>query len=270
MRYGILSDIHANLPALEAAVEALRREGVDRFLCTGDLVGYGPHPNECVERVAELGAACVAGNHDLIALGRLTTDRCITLARDSLNWTREQLRDDTRAYLAALPERLEVEGGVVLAHGSLEDPQEYVTRPDQAEEQLALLDRLHPGARMVVLGHTHRAWAFAEGEGTLARGRAAGIPLHVRMLLNPGSVGQSRERRVAAQVLVLDLDREQAQFQAVPYDYARCREALLARGLPPKSCHLYPPPWRRVAGALYRRLARIMRSVRAMPQRAGA
>ena len=96
MRFAILSDIHGNLPALEAALELFARAGVDRYLCAGDLVGYGPFPNECVERIAELGAVCVAGNHDLIALGRLSDDRCIPLARNSLRWTREVLTPATR------------------------------------------------------------------------------------------------------------------------------------------------------------------------------
>src|SRR2546427_11361968 len=132
MRYGVLADIHGNLYALRAGLEELRRRGVDRWLVAGDLVGYGPNPNECVELVAGLDAICVAGNHDLIALGRLSDERCIPLAQTSLRWTRGVLGNDARAFLAGLPERASVPGGVTLAHGSLDNPQDYTVTPRQA------------------------------------------------------------------------------------------------------------------------------------------
>ena len=103
MRYGLLSDVHANLQALRATVEELRRVGVDRWIVAGDLVGYGAQPNECIEVVAELDALCVVGNHDLIALGQLCDARCVRLARNSLRWTRDVLAADSRSFLAALP-----------------------------------------------------------------------------------------------------------------------------------------------------------------------
>src|SRR3954452_19829584 len=103
MRFGLIADVHANLPALEAALEALERERVDAYICAGDLVGYGPHPNETVARVRWLDPICVAGNHDLMALGRLPTGRADALARQTLAWTREELDGDARAYLEALP-----------------------------------------------------------------------------------------------------------------------------------------------------------------------
>ena len=102
-RLGVVSDIHANLHALDAALEFLATQELDGYLCAGDLVGYGPLPNECINRMLDLPVACVAGNHDLIALGRLGDDRCIPLARDSLRWTRSVLDDDARARLEALP-----------------------------------------------------------------------------------------------------------------------------------------------------------------------
>lgn len=103
MRIGVIADVHANLPGLEAVLGALEGAGVDTYLCAGDLVGYGPWPNECVERVAALPGLCVAGNHDLIATDRLGDDRCEPLARTTLAWTREHLGSYARAYLEALP-----------------------------------------------------------------------------------------------------------------------------------------------------------------------
>src|SRR6478735_5391674 len=103
MRIGLISDVHANLFALRAAVARLRAEGVDAWVCAGDLVGYGPHPNECVETVAELDPTIVAGNHELMLLGDLPDTRAGWLARRSIAWTREVVQLDVRSYLAALP-----------------------------------------------------------------------------------------------------------------------------------------------------------------------
>ena len=244
MRYGVIADIHANLPALETVTAALERERVDAYVCAGDLVGYGPQPNECVEFVRTLEAVSVAGNHDLIALGTLSTDRCERLARESLLWTREVLNEATRSYLAGLPLRAELPGGIVVAHGSLDDPQEYVLRVEQAAVQLGRLAEVHPAARLLVVGHTHRAFA-TDGERPsprLGTRRCIGLAGTHRWLLNPGAVGQSREARLRARFMVLDLEQQEATFNAVHYDVRRSRALLGAERLPTRSLHL--PPWR--------------------------
>ena len=253
MRLAILADVHANLPALDAMLPLLERERPDRWIVAGDLVGYGPHPDECVARVLELDPVCVAGNHDLIALGRLSTARCIPLARESLEWTAATISARTRELLGALPLTAEV-GNIVVTHGSLDDPEEYVRDADAAARQLALLAERHPGAEMLVLGHTHRPMAAGERSGLLE-------PATVRMederhLLNPGSVGQSRAKLPVARALVLDLDAREARFLQSDYDVEATAAALKARGLDPLSCHLPPAPF---PGAY--RLRRIARRV---------
>jgi predicted phosphodiesterase len=251
MRYGVLADIHGNLPAFEAALRALRADRVDRYLVAGDLVGYGPFPNECIELVRELDAVCVAGNHDLIVLGRLSDRRCIDSARQTLVWTRQVLHDDARAYLATLPARATVPGGVVIAHGSLDDPEQYVTRPEQAAEELDRLGAEYPEARVLVLGHTHRARAFGEsGAASSTPGRTPVALGSRRSLLNPGAVGQSRELRTLARFMVLDLERRQATFHAIRYDVRACRRALRRHGLPPRTYHLRPSPKRVLSRAI--------------------
>jgi predicted phosphodiesterase len=254
MRYGVLADIHGNLQALRAALEEVQPCEVDGWLVAGDLVGYGPHPNECVELVAGLGGICVAGNHDLIALGRLSDERCIPMARHSLRWTRGVLGEAARAYLASLPPRATAPGGVELAHGSIDDPEDYTVTPPQARAQLSRLDA--NGARVLVLGHTHRPWAFTPGGGTALGGRPLGgrgawalrghgmvpLPEHEPLLLNPGAVGQSRELRARARAVVLDLEGRRASFLDPRYDVAACRDALRRAGLSPRSYHLLPSP----------------------------
>jgi predicted phosphodiesterase len=255
VRYGVLADIHGNLPALEEALARLRRLGVDRYLVAGDLVGYGPFPNECVAAVAELGGTTVAGNHDLIALGRLSDERCIPLARRSLAWTREVLSDDSKAYLDGLPLRAEADG-VVLAHGSLDDPAEYTLRAEQAAAQLARLEREAPNTRVLVLAHTHRRWiSNGSSDGRPRRAAVLQLGTSPRWVINPGAVGQSRELEVRASFAILDLEALTATFEAVPYDTRRVRDELRRNGLDPRSYHLRPSPVRRA-----RRLMRKLRS----------
>ena len=247
MRYGILADIHGNLPALESALAHLRRLGVDRYLVAGDLVGYGPFPNECVATVGALDAVCVAGNHDLIALGRLSDAKCIPLARRSLEWTRNMLDADARAFLEAMPLRAQVGDAISIAHGSLDDPSEYTLRPEQAVAQLGRLGRERPTVRALILGHTHRPWACDE-TGRVARPAADGrLPLGgSRWVINPGGVGQSRSFRVRAHLAILDLERMTATYDSVSYDNRRCRQELRRHGLHPRSYHLPPSPIRRL------------------------
>ena len=254
MRYGVLADIHGNLPALEATLAALRAQSVDGYLVAGDLVGYGPFPNECVERVSDLDATCVAGNHDLIVLGRLSDQHCISMARETLAWTRDVLRKDAQAYLETLPIRTRAPGGVVVAHGSLDDPERYIARPDQAAEQLRRLRAEGSEAKVLVLGHTHRARAYGERQGAVSTLGRAPVALQAKQawLFNPGAVGQSRELRARARYMVLDLERGQAAFHAIGYDVEACRRALRRQGLPSRTYHLRPSPIRRVLRALRR------------------
>jgi diadenosine tetraphosphatase ApaH/serine/threonine PP2A family protein phosphatase len=255
MRYGVLSDLHGNAFALRTAVNRLTAAGVDEWLCAGDIVGYGPQPNECVEVLAELGAHCVAGNHELLVLGRLAPDRSGRLARETTPWTRATLRDDCRAYLAALP-LIQRMPGIVMAHGSIADPELYIIRPAQAAAQLRDLARTDPRARVLVLGHTHRPWLFEPDTGTAPtpRGRLIRLPPGDRVLLNPGSVGQSRqaERVPRTRFALLDLERREVCFYAERYDVSAALDALGAHHLP-RSC-IHVPPGR----------------LRAVPRRAGA
>lgn len=257
VRYGLISDVHANLPALDAALGALAGAKVQGLLCAGDLVGYGPHPNECVERLTEVGARCVAGNHDLIAIGRLSLERTDALARRTLEWTREVISPATREALEGLPPLVE-ENGLVMTHGAIDDPQQYVLTDSQAQGQLDRLARELPAARVLVLGHTHAARAYATGRGALRLRPSRRVRLDGSgpFLLNPGSVGQARERRPVARAAVLDLEqRGEVSFLALRYDHARTVSDLVARGLPPGAAHR-KPTLRRKAGALKAALRR--------------
>lgn len=248
MRYGLLADIHGNLPALEAVLGQLRRRGVDRYLVAGDLVGYGPFPNECVATVAALDAICVAGNHDLIALGQLSDAKCIPLARRSLEWTKQVLEPDARAFLAALPLRAQASESIEIAHGSLDDPGEYTLRPEQAASQLQRLGRERPAVKALILGHTHRPWACDDAQHAARPARDGRLSLGggTRWVVNPGAVGQSRELLVRAYSAILDLESLTVTYGSVSYDTRRCRHELRRHGLHARSYHLPPSPVRRL------------------------
>lgn len=257
MRLAVIADIHGNLPALEACLSTIRRAGVDAYACAGDVVGYGPFPNECVEMVAELAPVWVAGNHDLMALDRLSGEGCIRLAQESLVWTRGVLTADTRTHLSGLPLRADAAAGVVIAHGSLEDPREYTRRPAQAERQIVRLLEEGYERPVLLLGHTHHAWAWTHASGATTPSPKDAVALDTGgIVLNPGAVGQSREQSVLARFLILDLERREATFYAVPYDEARCREALVRAGLPADAYHLRPKRLRLLRRVVRRALGR--------------
>ena len=232
MRVAVVSDIHANLPALDAVLAAIDEEAPDELWCLGDVVGYGPNPNECVAVVRERADVCLSGNHDLAVLGELPIEDFSPDAATSALWSASVLDDSAREFLAPLPS-LARRGGAQLFHASARDPVwEYVLTEEAASASLALTD-----APVVLVGHSHVALAVAEERNGIAGDAApAGteVPLEGRRwLLNPGSVGQPRDRDPRAAWLLIDFDAGRAAFRRVPYPIERTQDAIRARGLPP-------------------------------------
>jgi predicted phosphodiesterase len=252
-RIGVIADVHGNLPALEVALADLEHAGIDRLVCAGDLVGYGPFPNECVARVGEAAAACVAGNHDLMAVGSLDEGHAGGLARQTLAWTRGVLRPDARDYLQSLPGSV-TEEGLVMEHGSVGDPTVYVYA-DGAAAQLAQV----PAGALLLLGHTHEPLAFGERRGAVLDGSDGEVVVEAgeRLLVNPGSVGQPREWRALVRFAIVDLGVGVVRYRALRYDDTSVRRALAEAGLPPDACHRRPP----LGHLIRRRLARLRRSL---------
>ena len=226
MRLGLLADVHANLAALEAALAALDDADAERFICAGDIVGYGPQPNECIDTLRERDALCVAGNHELIALGELPIEGIHPLAEETLHWTRGALSPDNRRWLEELPLRLDLPEGITVAHGSLDDARTYVKTEEMAREQLAQIR----DAGVLVLGHTHVQMQVEDGG---------------RLLVNPGAVGQTRERRILASAATLDRDGGSVRFINVAYDTAATDRELARQGLPARTYRMRPSAARR-------------------------
>lgn len=229
--YGVLGDIHGNREALEAALGALDRRGVDTLACVGDIVGYNADPDECVAILRRREVACIAGNHDLIGTGLLGFERCSNKAMHALKRTRLVLRPGTVDWLRALPAHLRIEPDVVLVHGGVRDVQQYMTRESHVIENAGYLREDHPGARICFFGHTHEQRVFeVAGDGVfepiapqLARGARARTALRPdrTYFINPGSVDASRKRgSKAAEFAVFDSSSGIVQFDRIGYDEA--------------------------------------------------
>jgi len=231
MRVAAVSDIHSNLHALEAVLAAVDAAAPAALWCLGDVVGYGPRPNECCAVIEARAAICLAGNHDLAVRGDLDLLDFSGDAGVAVRWTRSVLTDDARAYLGRLESSAKTDG-VALYHASARDPVwEYVLSDEAAEATLDLA-----GTPLVLVGHSHAALVAVERDGRIAGGLVedgAEIDLREgRVLLNPGSVGQPRDGDPRASYLMLDLDGRTATFHRVEYDVERTQAEIRELGLP--------------------------------------
>ena len=243
MRLAIISDIHANLPALQAVLEAIAARDVDETWCLGDVVGYGAHPDECTSAVAESCDLCLVGNHDLAVLGELDVSSFSPAAAAAVRWTQSNADESTLRFLRDL-EPADTGREVALYHASPRDPVwEYVLWPDQAAECIERQD-----SRVSFVGHSHVALFFVLGvngdaagsepvPSGVARGSQAGDGTELelaegRWLINPGSVGQPRDGDPRAAWLELDTEGWTAAFRRVEYDIDTAAEAITAAQLP--------------------------------------
>jgi predicted phosphodiesterase len=231
VRVAVFSDVHANLAALEAVLADIDAATVDEIWCLGDLTGYGARPNECVALVRERADVCLVGNHDLVVRGDLGVDAFTADAAEAASYARAQLAEAEREWLRTLAP-LGQRAGVELYHGSIRDPVwEYVLT---AEIALACLNRQR--STLALVGHSHVALAVHADHGELHGGLAAADSEYVlknrHCLLNPGSVGQPRDRDPRAAWLMLDLEAQTAHFRRSEYDIARTQAEIRAAGLP--------------------------------------
>jgi predicted phosphodiesterase len=232
MKVAVVSDIHSNLQAFEAVLEAVAASEAEELWCLGDIVGYGADPDACVELARRHVAVCLAGNHDMAVAGELELDDFTRGASVAAQWTREVIAPSNLAYLAALEPKGREES-VGLYHASPRDPVwEYVLS--------ALLAELCMDAqsdRVCLIGHSHVASAFVREEGEPATGepRREGVQLDIsssEWLLNPGSVGQPRDGDPRAAWLLLDLDDQLASYHRTAYDVSGAAGAIKAARLP--------------------------------------
>jgi diadenosine tetraphosphatase ApaH/serine/threonine PP2A family protein phosphatase len=226
MRYLLLSDIHGNLQAFEAVLKDAPPDLP--VWCLGDIVGYGPNPNECIELLQSLDHKCIVGNHDWAAMDKVDLDDFNPDAKQAVQWTRDQLTSASMAYLESLPTIL-VEGEFTLVHGSPREPiWEYILYPPIARTNFAYLDTPHG-----LVGHTHVPIKFVladddeqicemerlpeDGARPLGQGR---------LIINPGSIGQPRDGDARASYAILDTATLTLEHRRVQYDIKKTQRLM--------------------------------------------
>jgi len=230
MRTLLLSDIHANLPALEAVLSDA--EGLfEATWVLGDTIGYGADPSACIGVVRDLGALAIAGNHEEAAIGRMSTKNFNPVAREAIEWTAEVLSDDDQEYVRNL-ELTVIVDRFTLVHGSPRDPVwEYIETAPQVLDNLE-----HFKTEACAMGHSHRPFTVGVTDGAVVRvdhtpgGREQLVG--DRLYVNPGSVGQPRDRDSRASYALLDLESWDVEFRRVEYDIPSAQARIREFGLP--------------------------------------
>ena len=240
MHYAILSDIHGNLEALSAVLQACAAQRVERYLCLGDVVGYGADPAACIERLEALEAVAVAGNHEYGCIGKLEPDWFNEAARAALLWTRDQLGFGELDRLRRYP-LTQIEGPFTLVHGSLRHPERFEYLVDMAQT----IDTLRICRTLMCLGgHTHQPCVVEyhlaahsllrvlTQPDELTEAAYRDEPQTLRYLLNPGSVGQPRDGDPRASFALIDTARSRLGIHRVAYDVGAAQRKIREAGLP--------------------------------------
>lgn len=235
MRFLILTDIHGNFEAFQAVLKSVRKKRVDHILFLGDLVGYGASPNEVIHRLQSLRPlSLVRGNHDKAVCGLDSIQTFNPIAAAAITWTRSHITRKNFDYLAALPKTpLTVNDDITICHGAPFDEDYYIFGEFDAAEAFAYFQ-----TPVCFFGHTHFPFVYSERdgnvEGTFLEGDANTVKLErgVKYLINPGSIGQPRDRSNKAAYAVFDSEARTIRFFRVKYDIGEAQRKILEAGLP--------------------------------------
>ncbi len=231
MRYGIFGDIHGNLHALEAVLTAYESESIDSYLCTGDLVGYGAYPKQCMDRCRELCDEIVAGNHDFAVCGKLNLEFFNSYAKSAVVWTQNALADEDLEYLRAMPLVRVIDPLVTLSHATIYDPHAFDYIQTQYDAHLSLQEM---ESQCGFVGHSHIPIVFYLMNGIVSWTMETEISVadKEKVLVNVGSVGQPRDENPDAAFAVYDTDAQTISIKRVPYDIEAAIAAIDKEGLP--------------------------------------
>ncbi len=242
MQILVMSDIHGNYNALEAVLEDAGK--VDKVWCLGDLLGYGPDPNECVKRIRSLkNCVCLLGNHDAAVLGTMDLEAFNRDARKSVEWNREVLSDENMDFVRHLPEK-HVYKQITLVHGSPRNPVwEYIL-----DWQIAMYNFEFFDTQYCLVGHTHIPVIFQMTEDATnfhleILNPISPVKLEGRAIINPGSVGQPRDRDARASYAVFDLDDNTWHPKRIAYDVSSVQDRITKAGLPERNATRLGDGW---------------------------
>jgi predicted phosphodiesterase len=239
MRFGVLSDIHANYEALSAVLEAYTHESIDEYYCLGDTVGYGGSPNECAEIIRASCKATILGNHDAAVAGRMDYSYYYEAARHALDTHAAMLGEASMQWLKSLPYQLKLEEhGLLLCHGSpvrLEEF-EYIFAPEQARECLGMYEEL---GHITLIGHSHLCKVFALTPGGVEELPPVDFDLDKdkKYIVSVGSVGQPRDYDNRASYTVYDSTKKRFEFKRVEYDIETAAQKVLRARLERNFAH---------------------------------
>ncbi len=237
MRYAIIADIHANLAAFTAVLDDIeRRGGVEEVWCLGDVVGYGPDPHQCLELLQQYNHVCLAGNHDLAAIGKLDTSDFNPDAAAACHWTGQQLSPEDIQYLDRLPLVIH-RGDFTLVHGSPREPiWEYLLSTTSARENFACFQ-----SQFCLVGHSHVPLVF-EYSPSLVKDAACSVSqfpadsvlrlANNRLIINPGGVGQPRDGNPHASYAIYDSEARSISLYRIPYDIGATQARMVESRLP--------------------------------------
>ncbi|OGO30906.1 MAG: hypothetical protein A2Z29_01510 [Chloroflexi bacterium RBG_16_56_11] len=232
MRVAIIADIHANLAAFRAVLDDVREKGgVDEYWCLGDVVGYGPEPQACIQLLKDIKTTCIVGNHDLGAVGKLDLAYFNPAAATACEWTSRQLTAADTLFLGNLPRTVE-KGDFLLVHGSPAAPVlEYVISTSAAQKNFEFFK-----SSFCFVGHSHLPLAYKEENSRAVPVHLSpdiGLVLqHHRVIVNPGSVGQPRDGDPRASYAIYDSDGHMFRLHRVPYDIRATQDKMMQAGLP--------------------------------------
>ncbi len=230
MKYIILSDIHSNLQAFEAAIKSFPKEKGIPIISAGDVVGYGANPNECIEMVQSLKAVNILGNHDAAVIDRTDISYFNAHARDAVLWTKENIGQSALDYLQGLPLVLE-EKLFTVVHGTLHDPEEFNYMMDWTDA-MRTLEILK--TNICFVGHSHVPDVFISAGGKLFRSHEKKVKIEdgSRYIINVGSIGQPRDNDSRACYCVYDSEKKEVEFHRVEYDVRSAHDSIIEAGLP--------------------------------------
>ena len=231
LRYGIFSDVHSNLEALDAVIKAYGREEIDKYLCVGDVVGYAANPKECIEKIRLLAMITVAGNHDWASVSLFSTDYFNPNALEAVFWTQRNLDEGGRYFLEHLMPIYKNED-LTLVHGTLDEPGDfnYMTDGYIASRTFGLLE-----TDICFVGHTHVPGVFIKSENDkihYQEGSTINIKEDSKYIINVGSVGQPRDGDPKAAYCIYDTDNKNVQIKRIGYDVQAARGKIINAGLP--------------------------------------
>lgn len=229
MKYGILGDIHANLEALQAIIEEMKRQGVEKFVSVGDLVGYGANPTECIKLVRDLGTTVVAGNHDFAAVDKLNIDFFNTYARESALWTRRTLSEDDKNYIRNL-KLVEQCDSFTVVHSTLYSPELFEYIQTSYDAHLAFEQQQTP---LAFMGHSHVPVNFFKRKNvSFNMETEVTVDESLKIMVNVGSVGQPRDENPDAVCVVYDSGAGKVRLSRVRYDVEKASRKIIQAGLP--------------------------------------